>query len=770
MVLAGAIFSTFLLGSAAKPGPWSMVVHETRTEPARGFVYSGLASSATELTLRIGLKSNNITGLEEALYAVSDPASALYRQYLTANEVAGFVRPIDETSAAVKEWLLDYGIPSKAVTPAGDVLQIVIPVIKANEILSTQFSDFTHIETGTTSIRTLEYSIPSALLGHIDFVHPTTSFTPPIRSRPKFTAVKGKRDNSTAHAPTVSNAVPASCASDITPACLQAIYNIPVTAATQSANKLGVSGFLNQWANLADLQQFLMAFRPDISPSTVFTLQTLDGGSNQQTQADAGLFAALDIQYAVGVATGVPITFLSVGENNPDGVDGFMDIITALISQSAGTRPNVLTTGYFFDEDALSRSVANQLCNSYMQLGALGTSILFSSGDGGVGGSQFQACTTFIPTFPSSCPLCDSPTTSGFQVTKCSMLSRYRDQSTAVAAYLNTIGSTNSGRFNRSGRGFPDLSARATNFEIVWGEMGVVGGTGGSSSTVAAIIALLNDELIAVGQPPLGFLNPLLYSAAGTAALNDIKTGDNPGCGTSGFPATTGWDPITGLGSPDYARLQEPIGITPLPPARVGCNFTVGLCFELYVSPVINTTVGFALPPEGSEFVNEAMIFGMFSLCHHLSFPLPYGYAGTFLGIPSTASGSSAVPAINWWFEFPPLPIFAETTSLGANNTLFPLTNGQINATFSPLVKENATHALIIFRCQNCEVVTNYFASAPEVKLTSMISPSMPEFINGSMTLANLPLAGEESDAFLLNTTTVRFANYSAMLAAAGLL
>ncbi|KAJ7436000.1 family S53 protease-like protein [Mycena galericulata] len=586
MVRTGAIISSFLLGAAAKP---SMVVHETRAEPARGFVYSGLASSATELTLRIGLKSDNITGLEEALYAVSDPASSLYRQYLTANEVvAEFVRPTDETSAAVREWLLDYGITSTAVTPAGDVLQIVIPVVKANEILSTQFSDFTHIETGTTSIRTLAYSIPSALQGHIDFVHPTTSFTPPIRSPPKFTALKRKRGNSTAHAPMVSNAAPASCASEITPACLQAIYNIPGTAATQSANRLGVSGFTDQWANLADLQQFLKTFRPDISPSVTFTLQTLDGGSNQQTRADAGIEADLDIQYTVGVATGVPITFISVGENNSDGVNGFMDIITALISQSAGNRPNVLTTSYGFDEDTLSRSLANQLCNSYMQLGALGTSILFSSGDGGVSGSQSQSCTTFIPTFPSSCPFVTSVGgTSGIIETAASFssggFSNYFGipsyQSTAVAAYLNTLGSTNSGRFNRSGRGFPDLSAQATNFEIV----GTVDGTSSSSPTVAAIIALLNDELIAVGQPPLGFLNPLLYSAAGTAALNDIKTGDNPGCNTNGFPATTGWDPLTGLGSPDYALLQELTVVTPLPPGRVGCNFTVGLCFELYV-------------------------------------------------------------------------------------------------------------------------------------------------------------------------------------------
>jgi hypothetical protein len=46
------------------------------------------------------------------------------------------------------------------------------------------------------------------------------------------------------------------------------------------------------------------------------------------------------------------------------------------------------------------------LCNAYAQLGARGVSILFASGDGGVGGGQSgERCTKFIPTFPNNCPL-----------------------------------------------------------------------------------------------------------------------------------------------------------------------------------------------------------------------------------------------------------------------------------------------------------------------------------------------------------------------------
>ncbi len=39
-----------------------------------------------------------------------------------------------------------------------------------------------------------------------------------------------------------------------------------------------------------------------------------------------------------------------------------------------------------------------------------------------------------------------------------------------------------------------------------------IGGTSASSPTFAGFVALLNDARIGVNKPPLGFLNPLLYT------------------------------------------------------------------------------------------------------------------------------------------------------------------------------------------------------------------------------------------------------------------
>ena len=60
---------------------------------------------------------------------------------------------------------------------------------------------------------------------------------------------------------------------------------------------------------------------------------------------------------------------------------------------------------------------------------------------------------------------------------------------------------------------------------------------------MAGIISLLNDYMLYRGKKPLGFANPWLYGLA-VVGMNDITSGSNPGCGTEGFSAIAGWDPV----------------------------------------------------------------------------------------------------------------------------------------------------------------------------------------------------------------------------------
>ena len=83
----------------------------------------------------------------------------------------------------------------------------------------------------------------------------------------------------------------------------------------------------------------------------------------------------------------------------------------------------------------------------------------------------------------------------------------------------------------------------------------LIGGTSASAPVFAAILNRINEERIAVGKSTVGFVNPTLY--ANPQVLHDITVGNNSGCGTSGFFAATGWDPVTGLGTPNYPAMLE---------------------------------------------------------------------------------------------------------------------------------------------------------------------------------------------------------------------
>lgn len=361
----------------------------------------------------------------------------------------------------------------------------------------------------------------------------------------------------------------ASCNTTITPACLQALYNLPTTAATNKNNGIGVAGFDDQFANKADLTQFLKALRPDMSSTTSFALTSVDGGTNSQSLSQAGIEANLDIQYTVGLATGVPVTFVSVGTRSQDGADeGFLDIINALLAETAP--PQVLTTSYGFNTEMdLSKTLTFAMCDAYMQLTARGVSILFASGDGGVAATPGETCSAmFLPTFPT-CPFVtlvgatENVPERGAELSAGGFSNYFPQQTfqaTAVNAYLAKLGTEFAGKFNVSGRGYPDVSAQGQRVEVIAsGSKVSVAGTSCSSPIFSSVIGLLNDQLITAGKPVLGFLNPWIY--ANPQAFNDITTGNNPGCGTTGFPAMAGWDPVTGMGTPNFLAMKTAAGL-----------------------------------------------------------------------------------------------------------------------------------------------------------------------------------------------------------------
>ena len=126
-------------------------------------------------------------------------------------------------------------------------------------------------------------------------------------------------------------------------------------------------------------------------------------------------------------------------------------------------------------------------------------------------------------------------------------------------------------------RNLPDVALTANNIWVLYdnGGAGSFGGTSAAAPLWAGLAALINQKVMAQGQPPVGFINPAVY-AMGTgpnyaAAFHDIVTGNNTNASSSGkFFAVAGFDLCTGWGTPNGASLlslflQQPAVSTVVP-------------------------------------------------------------------------------------------------------------------------------------------------------------------------------------------------------------
>merc|ERR1711972_1193698 len=213
-----------------------------------------------------------------------------------------------------------------------------------------------------------------------------------------------------------------------------------------------------------------------------------------------------------------------------------------------------------------------------MKVGARGITLLYASGDSGANCKSGKV----TPNMPASSPYVTAvggtQPSSGFPEPDSESaiglssggFSNYWStpewQKDAVAAYFKQSGvpSSSDRGYNVSGRGFPDIAAQATNFCVTPGGCGVAG-TSCASPTAAGIFGLLNDLRLQNGKAPLGYLNPFLYEHAD--AFFDVTSGSSSGCGffSKGWPATKGWDAVTGLGTPSYDRLAKAVSELPGP-------------------------------------------------------------------------------------------------------------------------------------------------------------------------------------------------------------
>lgn len=176
-------------------------------------------------------------------------------------------------------------------------------------------------------------------------------------------------------------------------------------------------------------------------------------------------------------------------------------------------------------------------------------------------------------------------------------------------------------------RNAPDVAANA-NFTFYYcsDQSGCGTGLGGTSFAApmwAAYLALANQQGAANGNPPLGFINPTVYQIGLGSSYNtnfhDVTSGSN------GFPDVTGYDLVTGWGSPNGASLINAL------------SGPAGPSFTLTANP-FSLTLGQGA--SGSSTVTVTDFDGFNGSVTLSASGVPSGVTATFNNNPTTTSST----------------------------------------------------------------------------------------------------------------------------------
>ncbi|PWN34625.1 subtilisin-like protein [Meira miltonrushii] len=407
------------------------------------------------------------------------------------------------------------------------------------------------------------------------------------------------------------------CDQYITLICLRALYGVPALPSftpTNPKNSFGIVEYTPQAYLGSDLDLFFANYSKDQKQKRP-NLISIDGGAlnNSNRGFSYNGESNLDLEYGMSLVNPIPVTLYQVGDAiESASFNDFLDALDASYCggddssqdspypdphpggykgpKACGTAPTskVISTSYGYNEADLTPAYEIRQCNEYAKLGLLGTTWVYSSGDYGVAGNSGQCIDPatnqynngtsgkFNPSFPGTCPYilsvgatevlpgktvlqpesaCEKVIYSGGGFSNVFQQPDY--QKNAVQTYFKNYKPTYTAmQYNNSEttRGYPDVSANGANYIVtVAGNVSRVYGTSASAPVTASILTLINEARLDAGKGSLGFVNPTFY--ANPYLFNDITNGTNPGCGTQGFSAVKGWDPVTGLGTPNYPKL-----------------------------------------------------------------------------------------------------------------------------------------------------------------------------------------------------------------------
>ena len=299
-----------------------------------------------------------------------------------------------------------------------------------------------------------------------------------------------------------------------------------------------------------------------LTPPSVTAVGVDGGGNSPGTDQNSDGEVMLDIEVVGAVAPGAKIVVYF--SSNAD--QGFIDAVSTAVHDTTN-KPSVVSISWGGPEDSWTEQARTQMEQAFTEAAALGVTVTVAAGDNG--STDGQSDSKQHVDFPASAPHALACGGTSLQATRGQITSEtvWNDGAGGgaggggisiqfpVPSYQSSVTMPTNADTGKPGRGVPDVAGDAdpeTGYTIlVDGSQQTIGGTSAVAPLWAALTSLINQSL----GKSAGFLQPQIYVSSAQGGFRDITEGNN-----GAYHAGAGWDPCTGVGSPNGTALLQALG------------------------------------------------------------------------------------------------------------------------------------------------------------------------------------------------------------------
>ncbi len=623
---AGAGVGTYRAGDAPRAtsttsprGPFEIAAAYA---PPAGVRPVGPLPSGTPLTVDVALEDRDPGGLAEEIVLEYTPGTPEYRNYLTPSEIAALYGPSESTYDAAADYFLAQGL-TVGRSPDLTLLTLQGSAADVGRAFGTSFELFAGPDG-----EFYEPTTPAVLPGTIPWAGAVGLDNATV-ARPAVTAP--------AAGPSPPATTPsAGCATSpwLTPCLAWAAYNVTSLLAAGdngTGYRIGIVDAYDAEEPQPQLASDFATFEKDYDlprSNLSFVYATPSGNVLNTTDTGWATEDALDIEWSHALAPGASIVDALSADTDP-GLYGSVDYLVShdsvdVISMSWGENDVGIYNAYAGSCPSACNASSD---GSYETLhpvledaAAEGIGLFSASGDCGAADGTSGLSTNY----PASDPYVTG--VGGTNLDENDTTGQWISESGWAG---NSSGATSPGCINQGGsgggfapfsrpvwqnasgfpsteafRGVPDVAAVAgtPGAEMIVGGSSI---TEGGTSLACPIWAGLAADADRLAHGRLGFLDPSLYAAARSPTARSGFHDETQGW--NGYDAGPGWDPVTGLGSPNAGAL--------LPHLAASAVAAPGLSVELLATPRYGPaplTVTFTVSATGGTgtFTSEDIDFG----------------------------------------------------------------------------------------------------------------------------------------------------------------